>query len=99
MVRRLEVAGHVERTPNPAHLQGVLVRLVPHQLRDDQREVLRRGFRVGLRGAAGDAGLDRHRALSDVVLVLRAIEGCLHRAATDAATLRDARQTREGKRW
>ena len=99
MVRRLEAAGHVERTPDPAHLQGVLVRLVPHQLRDDQRELLRRAFRVALWGAAGDAGLDRPRRLSDVVLVLRAIEGCLYRAATEAAMVRDARQVREGKRW
>ena len=99
MVRRLEAAGHVERTPNPGHLQGVVVRLVPHELRDDQRELLRFTFATALTGAAGGAGLDRPRALAGVALVLQVISGCLHRAATDAAKVRYARQARAGKRW
>ena len=99
LVRRLERAGHVERTPNPGRLQGVVVRLVPHRLRDDQLALLRFRLSAALKGAAGDAGLDRPRRLAGVVLVLHTVSGCLHDAASRAALLRDARQVREGKRW
>ncbi len=98
MVRRLEAAGHVERTPNRAHAQGVIVRLVPHQERDHQLERLRFRLRTALWGAAADAGLDRPRRLAGVSLVLQSITGCLYEAATQAAVLREARQAREGKR-
>lgn len=99
LVRRLERAGHVERTPNPGRRQGVVVRLVPHRLRDDQLALLRFRLSAGLKGAAGDACLDRPRRLAGVVLVLHTVSGCLHDAASRAALLRDARQAREGKRW
>ena len=99
MLRRLEQAGHVERTPNPDHQQGVLVRLVPNQLRDDQRELLRFALGAALTDAADGADLDRSHELTRIVVVLRTLVACLHRAATEAAVLRDARQRRAGKQW
>jgi|ERR1700712_3671837 hypothetical protein len=99
MVRRLERAGHVERSASRAHLQAVVVRLVPHQERDDQLELLRFRLRAVLTGAAADAGLDRPRRLDGVVLVLRTVTDCLHDVASRAALRRDATRAREGKRW
>jgi DNA-binding MarR family transcriptional regulator len=99
MVRRLEDAGHVERSATASHLQAVLVTLVPHEERDDELAVLRFRLSAVLWGAAGDAGLDRPGRLAGVVLVLRVVTNCLHDAASHAAMLRAARQEREGKRW
>jgi hypothetical protein len=80
-------------------VQAVVVRLIPHQDRDDQFELLRSRLGAALTAAAGDAGLDRPGALAGVVMVLRSVTGCLHEAASAAAVRRWAREQREGKRW
>jgi DNA-binding MarR family transcriptional regulator len=99
MVRRLERAGHVERSASRRHVQAVVVGLVPHQERDDELDVLRFRLAAALRGAAGDGGLDRPRRLDAVVLVLHSVSSCLHDVASHAARRRVAKQTRDGKRW
>jgi hypothetical protein len=99
MVRRLEQAGHVERSASSAHLQAVVVRPVPHEERDAQRELLRSRLATALWGAAGDADLDRPPRMTGVVIVLRSVAACLHEAASRAVLRRDAAQSREGKRW
>jgi DNA-binding MarR family transcriptional regulator len=99
LVRRLEQAGHVERSGSSSHLQAIVVRLRAHEVRDDLLDLLRFRLAAALAGAAAEAGLDRRRRLAGVVTVLRVVSGCLHEAASDAAAVREARQMREGKRW
>lgn len=89
MVRRLERAGHVERSADLTHVQRVRVALVPHEERDRHDQLLR--FQV-CAALAGAPGLDRPRALVDLVGFLTTLGTALHRVATGAATSRWARR-------
>ncbi|MDL5159336.1 MarR family transcriptional regulator [Actinomycetospora termitidis] len=84
LLRRLEREGHLERAPDPHHLQRFVVTLVPHQQRDDEDDRLRFLVRRAMKSAAGHARLERRSALADTVGLVRILVDALHEATLGA---------------
>ena len=110
VIRRLEAQGHVERTPSRTHEQELVVRLVPHELRDLVLDDIRTDVRGAVLHVVSTLGLrdegNGHVAANLMVQVVHALgrEAWVmgHRAAADAhrRRLRRERERRGHRpRW
>jgi DNA-binding MarR family transcriptional regulator len=76
MVRRLEDGGHVVTEPDPAHRQGLEVRLLPHEERDRVLAAFRRRVRATVESAVLTYGLHRDdRMASTSGLLIQVVHG------------------------